>query len=110
MRNLSKKRPSIFPLQNQNSLNVLRLSGGSSEAVGALGSAPIAPEPGVLGGKRYVFLESGQELQFTQSPGQLPTVLDPNLTVAGNDPQILLNLDDGGAGPDADFPLTRGSI
>jgi uncharacterized repeat protein (TIGR01451 family) len=92
----------------QNSLNVLRLgarleSGGSSERAQALGSAPIAPEPGVLGGKRYVFLQSGQELQFTQSTGQLPTVLDPTLTVSGNDPQILLNLYDGGGGPDADF-------
>jgi hypothetical protein len=49
-----------------------------------------------------LFLEAGQELQFTQATGQLRTVVDPSLTVAGTDPEILLNLDDGGA-PDADF-------
>ena len=87
----------------QNSLNVLRVSGGASEEVGALGSSPIAPEVGVLGGKRYVFLASGEELRFTQSTGEQPLVADPSLIIDGSDPSIVLGLDDGAAGPDADF-------
>jgi hypothetical protein len=89
----------------QNSLSALLNSSSSRspEAVGALGSTPIAGEVGLLGGLRTVFLESGEELSFVQSTGERPPVLNPALQVEGTDPSIRLGLDDGGGGQDADY-------
>ncbi len=89
----------------QNSLSILRNPGtsGTPDAVGAIGSTPIDAEEGLLGGKRYVFMESGDVLSFVQSTGELPPVPNPDLRVQGEDPQISLGLDDGGGGQDADF-------
>jgi hypothetical protein len=98
----------------QNSLSILRNAGssGTPEAVGALGSTPIAGEVGLLGGKRYVFMESGDVLGFVQSTGQLDPDIDPALEVSGEDPQISLGLDDGGGGggSDQDFNDLRLNI
>ena len=53
----------------------------SVERVGALGSTPIAPEVGYLGGKRYVLLKEGEELNFVQSTAQLAENPDPNIEI-----------------------------
>lgn len=98
------------------SQNSLVLVGHSADPLGlplgALGSSPLPQGTSYLGGKRIVYLRSGEELRFVLSTGPLLPNPTPSLMLEALPPpspspqgssRYQLRLEDGGAGGDADF-------
>ncbi len=90
----------------QNGYDLLRIRGGESLTISAIGSTPGS---GFLGDQRLE-LQVGDELRFIQLSGAQPAISQPAIEVFGEDSCIVIRLNDDGGDGDFDDLVLKAKV